>query len=529
MSGQYLRRAYSTKETPQSEQIPGTTQVKNSAGGFSWAVDDWVRLDRFLVLGCEGGSYYATERELTRMGAQSVERAIREDGPRVVQRVVEISEAGRAPKNDPALFVLAMCAGLGNESTRRAALNALPKVARIGTHLFHFVDYVEGFRGWGRGLRRAIGDWYNEKSPDRLAFQVTKYQNRDGWSNSDLLRLAHPKPASDTHRSIYKWVVDKEIEGVLPDILVGFDKAQKVTKESELIPLIIEYGLTMEMLPTEYKSSPAVFEALLPNLGLTAVIRNLGNMSKSGYLTKGSWAASDSVCKIITDKNRLKKERVHPIGVLTALITYKAGHGFRGKGEWAPVPDVVDALDKAFYLAFDSVVPTGKRLVLALDVSGSMSSGSVAGVEGLSPRVAASAMAMVTYKVEGSVALAAFQDVIVPLDISRCSTLHGVVSKTDNLPFGRTDCAQPMLWAMKNKVEADAFVIYTDSETWYGDIHPTQALNRYRRTFNIPAKLIIVGMVGNEFSIANPNDSGMLDVVGFDTSAPEVMSQFIKE
>ena len=54
---------------------------------------------------------------------------------------------------------------------------------------------------------------------------------------------------------------------------------------------------------------------------------------------------------------------------------------------------IVDALDGAFYLAFGNVVPSGKRLVLALDVSGSMTMGAVAGVPGLTPRIASAAMA----------------------------------------------------------------------------------------------------------------------------------------
>ena len=41
-------------QTPQNQPIPGTTQVPNSGGGYSWAVDDWTRLDRFLILGFRG-------------------------------------------------------------------------------------------------------------------------------------------------------------------------------------------------------------------------------------------------------------------------------------------------------------------------------------------------------------------------------------------------------------------------------------------------------------------------------------------
>jgi 60 kDa SS-A/Ro ribonucleoprotein len=153
-----LRQYFSTRQTPQNQPIPGSQQVPNSAGGFAWAVNDWTRLERFLVLGSEGGTYYIRPRQLTVENAEAVLRCIQENGRLVVDRVVAISENARAPKNDPALFVLAMCAGLGDEATRRAALEALPRVARIGTHLFHFLEFVEGFRGWGRGLRRGVAN-----------------------------------------------------------------------------------------------------------------------------------------------------------------------------------------------------------------------------------------------------------------------------------------------------------------------------------------------------------------------------------
>lgn len=525
--GTYLSKGYGTKVTPQSEKIPNSSQIPNSAGGYAYGIDNWKRLDRFILLGSEGGSYYASERKLTKENAENVARCIKADGCRVVKRIVEISVAGRAPKNDPALFALAMCAGIGDESTRKDALQALPRVARIGTHLFHFAAYVEQFRGWGRGLRNAIGDWYNQKTEKDLAFQVVKYQGRDGWSNRDLLRLAHPQPKSIEHKNIYKWVVDGEIPDGVYKLIQGFEEAKVAKTEKELLPLIKKYGLTMEMIPTELATSPKVFEALLPNLGLTAIIRNLGNMSKSGYLAKGQWDAVSAVTSRIVDEKNIKASKVHPISILSALVTYKSGHGLKGKGEWETVPEVISALDKAFYMAFPNVEPTGKRIVLALDVSGSMSIGGVSGFQNLTPRLASAAMSMVTYKTEKSVAMVAFCDRMVPIDISKCTTLDGVERKISDLDFGGTDCALPMLWASKNKVEADAFIVYTDNETWCGNIHPSQALVQYRKQFSIPAKLIVVGMTATDFSIADPDDAGMLDVVGFDSSVPEIMSQFI--
>ena len=126
----YLTRL---RKTPQSAPLPG--QVANSAAGFAWAVDDWARLRRFLILGSQGGSYYAGEWKLTRENADAVERCLAADGARTVATIVEISEAGRAPKNDPAVFALAMAAGTADEATRRAALDGPAARVPYGTHL----------------------------------------------------------------------------------------------------------------------------------------------------------------------------------------------------------------------------------------------------------------------------------------------------------------------------------------------------------------------------------------------------------
>jgi 60 kDa SS-A/Ro ribonucleoprotein len=201
-----LRKLFSLRQTPQHQPITGQNQVLNEADGYTWLVDDWVRLDRFLVLGSESGTYYAGPIELTRQNAMASLACIAEDGLRVVNRIIEVSEAGQTPKNDPALYVLAMCSAVGDLATRKAALEALPRVARTGTHLFHFLEFVEGFRGWGRGLRRAVANWYTAMPPDRLVFQAVKYRQRDGWSHRDALRLAHPKATNDQQSQIFHWI-----------------------------------------------------------------------------------------------------------------------------------------------------------------------------------------------------------------------------------------------------------------------------------------------------------------------------------
>jgi 60 kDa SS-A/Ro ribonucleoprotein len=276
---------------------------------------------------------------------------------------------------------------------------------------------------------------------------------------------------------------------------------------------------------------------------MTALLRNLATLTRVGVIVPGSNGTKDAV-EQLGDGERLRKARVHPIAVLAALRTYAAGRGVRGKHSWEPVAQVVDALDAAFYAAFGNVEPAGKRMLLALDVSGSMTYGEIAGIPGLTPRDASAAMALVTAATEPRHEIVGFhagrggwkagtqrwggwgEDGLTPLAISPRQRLDDAVRAVSDLPFGGTDCSLPMRYALERKREIDTFVVYTDSETWAGSVHAAQALREYRERTGIAARLVVVGMIANAFTIADPDDPGMLDIVGFDTATPAVVTGF---
>jgi len=538
-------RDISMRQTPQSEPVPGQDQHRNNAGGFGFAVDDFVRLDRFLVLGSSGGTYYVKERELTAQNAECVLRCIKADGWRTVLRIAEISESGRAPKNDPALFALAMCAAMGDEATRKMAFDALPKVARIGTHLFHFAQYCSQFRGTGRLFRRGIGGWYRDKGAVDLSLQLCKYQSRDGWSHRDLLRLAHPEAPTPEHEALFRWVtagaegmgervVNRKGRGVkgyaatgrLPGIVEAFEIAKRVTAAKDIVALVRERCLPRECVPTQFLKDLAVWEALLENMPMTAMIRNLATMTRVGLLAPLS-AATSKVAAYLANAEAIHRARIHPIAVLAALVTYAQGHGERGQHTWTPVPQIIDALDGAFYLSFRNVTATGKRFYLALDLSASMTWNNVSGVFGLRPREASAAMAMVTARTEPAYYVAGFSTGMIAVPVTASQRLDDVVRTIERTPAGGTDCALPMLDALQKRIPVDVFIIYTDAETHSGYVHPCQALREYRQKMGVAAKLVVVGMTATEITIADKDDGGMLDVVGFDAAIPEVIRDFV--
>jgi 60 kDa SS-A/Ro ribonucleoprotein len=545
---------FNAKKTPQNQKTPGKNQHKNNAGGYVYKITPWERLERFLILGSEGGSYYVGERKLTVDNAQGVIACLKEDGRRAVDMIVEVSDKGRAAKNTPALFALALAASADDAEVRKYALDNLHKVARIGTHLFQFAQFVSAFRGWGRGLREAFGNWYTEKDAAKLAYQIVKYPQRrteegdnlSAWSHRDILRKAHPKASGDTDKILrYATQGWDSIPSRTPkalSIIRGAEKVKRAKTAGEVADLVTEFSLPHEVVPKEFSGDPLVMKALLENMPLTATMRNLGRMTSRGVLVPMG-EETDMVIERLTDAEYIRKSRIHPINVLAALRTYSQGGGYLGNMTWSPIQPIVDALDNMLYKSFENIEPTGKKILIALDISGSMGCPCM-GMQQITSMEASAVMAMATARSESKYHIVGFTSGgwksagtgdrygwgsgLTELRISPRQRLDSVLKTMREQRMGGTDCALPMLYATEKGLDVDAFVVYTDSETWAGNIKPDQALNEYRRKVNPEAKLVVAGTASTEFSIADPQDPGMLDVVGFDSSAPSVIANFIR-
>lgn len=513
--------------TPQTEAIPGreAEMTKNDAGGYTFTVTPWQQLTRFLILGSEGPAYYVDEKKNVLRNAQNVIDCIKKDGTRVVNELVAISDSGRAVKNDPAIFTLGLVMKYGDVPSRQAAYSAIPKVCRIGTHLFTLAQALKDInKGWGRGLANGVANWYLNQKPDALAFQVAKYQSRDNWSNRDLLRLSHPKTTSPVYNSVFKWVTQGTVSEDMPKILHGVEKAKAANSSDEVVDLIRQYNLPRECIPTRFLDNN-VWKELLVNMPLTAVVRNLGQLTAKGVLTVTS-PETQTVIKKLTDGEYIKKSRLHPISVLLALKQYNSGQGFKGSSSWTPVQSISSALEKCFYLAFSAVEPTGKNYFLGIDVSASMSR--KLGTTNLTHCEAISAIAMTIMRTEPKYWAYGFCDTFVDLKINDSMSLGSVMANAQKNNFGSTDCGVPIQYAIDNKLDVDVFVILTDCETYAGRTHPSVLLKQYRTLMNKPnAKMIVLATETSRSTIADPKDPNMIDMVGFDASIPTAIKAFV--
>lgn len=545
----------SPARTPQRLPLPGRTDmVRNAAGGYVFAKPLFTRLEDFLILGTAGGTYYVDERQQTYDNIIVVTDALAADGVRAVQLAVDVStgKPPRAPRNNPALYLLAAALTMGDLETRRAASAALQRVARTTFHQAQFFGYWKSLHGkpnnrggvsprTGRLTRTALSGLLLGPDPDQAAFRACKAMARktpsgEDFSLRDVLRIAHPKPDSPEREALFGWITgavpDKQARALLPSV-DAFLTAKAVTSSREAVRVVGKLGVPWEFLPDAVLRDPEVWAALAETIGMTALLRNLARMTRLGTL-KPLTKTTRRVTERLTDERALAEARIHPLDVYLALRVYGSGlshpHPRVPPQQWTPVPAVCDALEEAFDRSFGHVERTGRRLLIAVDTSLSMNmnrataSGSVLGTA----YQVANAMAAILVRTEGPDAHVIEVDFAVrPSKLTARTRLREIHSWSP--AGGGTNLALPFTYAREQRMHADAVVVLTDNETWSGNAHPSQELEEYRQAVNPQARCIVVALTPNGGTIGDPTDEGVLNVAGFDASLPQVVRAFLRE
>ena len=656
-------------------------QVMNCSGGYVWQLTPIEHVSRYLVLGGakDMGNYYKQADEVSHECALSVLQMVRSpDATQFVQLcdlLKAVSIAGRAPKQEPVILsVAAAIVFAKNAQEKEIAFETAKACIRIPTHMFMLAGFVRDLsmakptnkgKGWGAGFRRTMAHYYLSHTGRDLAFHMTKYQNREGWTHADMIRMLHINPATladDGARLMFDYVMMKyarkpktpsektlatlasqkvaivpnpfkpltkaefveklnaistpqiptsasiaapaplvaattqkpgsqtvaskvagfvsALTSVMPSsasassaatkpveddtfvVISGEDdeagsssQKKKGSSQSQLqqvafllkhLHAIHEAGekkditlacalirsgrLVREHVPTTLFGSKEIWLTLLETMPLEALLRNLGKLTQIGVAAE----KHREIVVRLTNQTEVLKARIHPIKVLVASKVYTNGCGDSGSLTWTPNAYIGVALTDLFRISYGAVTPTGKRIMLGIDVSGSMSS-AVLGSKVLTCRDASIAMALLYLETEKNVSAVAFSNTLTDLlapssknRLTRGMTLQQALAATNGMNFSSTDCVLPIQHAIKHNLQIDAFIVITDNETYAPNEHPQNALVRYRELTGIQAKLIVLGMTGNCFTIVDPTDRNTLNLAGFDTSTPEIASMFMR-
>lgn len=521
--------------TPQTERAD-KRQKRNNAGGYSFVASDATRFRRFLITGTNGGTYYVSENKLTKDAVKFVVDYIADNGVAAVNEAVKVSDQALAPSNNQALFVIAVALNSDDADTKRAAKEAVIKVARTGTHLFTLCEYLKNTGGWGSAKTKAIAAWYTTRDDEALSYQVAKYRQRDGWTHRDVLRLAHPKGIS---KDISRFILSGEVTETAPVILRDFERLSTVDSADEAVEAIRDAEVVAwEFLPTGVLKDKKVWRELADggHLPLGAMIRNISRLGKNGAFEDNFHEGklqvisgdefTDIVVNALTNEKKIKRSRIHPMDFLKTIAV--VGDGSDG------VPhEVIGALHTGYEMSFVNVKDIDASALIGMDVSGSMSvlvndprgRWVWGNQEGLTCAKAGASLIQVIMEAMRKTRVMAFSNQFQELSITKQMSLNEVHRKIQGLNFGSTDCALPMQYALNKGLEVDAFFVITDSETWYGNQHPFEALKEYRNKVNPKARLFVIALSGTEFTIADPDDPLSYDIAGFDSSMMKIVEE----
>ena len=395
--------------------------------------------------------------------------------------------------------------------------------------------------GWNPRHKRAITKWYLNKKPIDLIYTMTKYKNRNGWRHEDVLRLAHIKKPDSAYDQIFKYTTSgytqyidtksNKDETVLNFITAYQELSQSAFGSiSNVIELINKHNFAREHIPTGLLGNVDIWNALCQKMPMTAMLRNLNKITSVGVFDKYPETLNIIINRLTTQET-IHKSKVHPLQFLISTYMYSSGTGFKGSLTWNPVQSIITALNKSFRLSFKNVEPTNKSFLLALDVSGSMTSrGSVSGIECMTAAQISCAMAMILASVETNCDIMGFSNKFKELDIKPDADLNTNLTKTHDSNFGCTDCCLPFTWATEKNKRYDCIIVFTDSETNCNRGSPADSLRKYREKYNRYTKLIVIATSANNFSIADPEDIyGMLDIAGFSADTPGIITDFVQQ
>ena len=529
--------------TPQSQPIPGreSEMSQNLAGGYGFKASDWTALRRWLCVGSTTNAFYASRQKLVKDNLEFATKLVDVNPVEFANQILYASNKGLS--NSTPVLALVLLSNGESVQAKDAFLGIFNRVVRTASHLYEFLSYVGLFRGFGTTIKRAIHGWFdNLGANDKLAYQLLKYQGREGWTHRDVLRKFHVRPTNQDCNDLFGWCVngtlgDRELRDQDPLSQIYWVEHIKnnASNEAEILKAVRNGNLTHEMVTGNVsKMTNAVRRELLTRMPMTATIRNLGAMTSHGVISFEDTDILDILEDRLCDVTKLKNARVHPLVLASAYKVYSEG-GKLGKSSlrWSPVNRVVDILEASVEKAFDALEPTGLRYQFNVDVSASMFWNRIGNLS-MYPGEIAALMALSGVKSEKNTFVGGFTTNFAPFNMTkRTSFLDAMTYGSSTWPnerMGGTDASQGYRDAEAKGRVVDVFVNLTDNMTWAGySNHPTQALQSYRKKLNRKARAVYLTIepgYGDRVTLVDPNDPLSTDMAGFSADSIRYMQMF---
>ncbi|KAJ8927403.1 hypothetical protein NQ314_020183 [Rhamnusium bicolor] len=435
------------------------------------------------------------------------------------------------------------------------------KICKSDEEFFDFIKYITTLRQkkckFSTSVGKTVRQFYNRKTALDLVHSYAKYKGYHSWTHKDLIKLGHVNTKATLKGVVVSYILKKEIIEYEPateaqQLLDTLKKAELLRRTSDhilAVSIIPDMKATINQVEPCLRKSAEVWNAVLPNMSLSEVLRSLPKLYKLGFLkrdtptqilingfltnaekNKGKRNSSD---RSMYSYEKLRKRKLDPKFVEHLEKDMKlTDEEIRKKyPAEAKCPIIINNLQKCMTVACSNVQPLGKRYMVTIDVTdkrdiGCLHNKNITGLE------AAVAFTMALLKVEKNVTVAVYKD----RDIVVGQFYEHVQKLRQHNSLFLTPSAS-IVWASTQKKHIDIFYNFIHHKEYHVTIpinhrdkiiKPAVALERYRKKLNLPnTKLISFCMSSPHLTFANGSQN-LLDVAGLDTGVPKAVEAFCR-
>lgn len=323
-------------------------------------------------------------------------------------------------------------------------------------------------------------------------YQLVKY-NRPGDNPSMkdvLLQLPDRKPGKPLSRGVAEYLINGSLvdkNGVnhsesapyVSKYLAFLKRANELENKltPELIDMAHDAKITWEVLISMFGSNKDTWNAVIPNLGYMALLRNLRNILSNG-------ADIDEVVKNLTNEKSVLNSKQYPFRFFSALRELQRLDG-AGVIDTASLRKVMNAVAVALDISVQNVGNVPGDSIVIIDCSGSMNA-QVSEMGTVSMKEAAACLAAIMFKACSNAYVYAFGESSRLLDIRQNSSAFDVVEKVLNANVGYATYAYKAFQdATDKKLKASRIILLSDMQCYHDGAQNLQHyLTEYKKHVN---------------------------------------------
>ena len=476
----------------------------NEAGGPAYVFPPRQALAQFAATGCLNTTFYATaDEQLDRVLDLSAQVS-----PEFLARTAVYCRQRGYMKDMPALLL-----ALLSRRDPRLMASVFDRVVDSPRMLRTFVQIVRsgqtGRKSLGSAAKRHVRRWLDQRT-DAAVFAASV---GNAPSLVDIVKMVHPKPATQEREALYAYLLGRPASETLPAIVRQFE-AFKAGDRAEVPDVPFQMLTALNLTSREWAQ-------VARRASWQTLRMNLNTFARHGVFADKEMI--EAVASRIADPSEIARARVLPYQLLAA---YRSAD--------PALPSAIRAaLEDAMEVAVANVPAIAGQVFVCPDVSGSMRSPITGHRSGATTTVrcvdAAALIAAAIVRRNPTAEVLPFEHRVVDVSFSPRDTIMTTAERLAAVGGGGTAVSAPLERLNHRKAKGELVIVVSDNESWIdaraaGGTETMREWNAFRAR-NPQARLVLIDLQPYHTTQAVERED-ILNVGGFSDRVFDVVAEF---